>query len=77
MRKDINENSNIPVSIFLNKVKKIPLNVQKSVEFLFILKGELKVVINKQEYKLVESDVILINNGDVYEIQGKEENLVL
>jgi len=77
MRKDINENSNIPVSIFLNKVKKIPLTVQKSVEFLFILKGELKVVINKQEYKLFESDVILINNGDVYEIQGKEENLVL
>ena len=77
MRKNINENSNIPVSIFLNKVKKIPLTIQKSVEFLFILKGELKVVINKQEFKLFESDVILINNGDVYEILGKKENLVL
>ena len=77
MKKNINENSNIPVSIFLNKVKKIPLTVQKNVEFLFILKGGMKAVINKQEYKLFESDVILINNGDVYEIQGKEENLVL
>ena len=77
IRKNNNENNSIPITILLNKIKKISVNVQKYVEFLFILKGELRVVINNQKYKLLESDVVLINNGDVYEIHGEEENLVL
>ncbi|MGV8981044.1 GH39 family glycosyl hydrolase [Clostridium sp.] len=72
-----NNEGNIPILILLNKVKKISVNLQKNVEILFIITGEIKVVINNHEYKLVESDVILINNGDVYEIYGEEENLVL
>ena len=74
--KNVNEN-NIPIIINLNKVKRISSNVQKNMEFLFILKGELKVIINNQKYKLYESDVLLINNGDVYELYGEEENIVL
>lgn len=77
IRQNTNEKNNIPVMIFLNKVKKISANVQKNVEFLFVLKGELEVLINNQKYKLSESDVLLINNGDVYEIYGEEENLIL
>ncbi|WP_160689666.1 helix-turn-helix domain-containing protein [Clostridium sp. C2-6-12] len=73
---NINEN-NIPIIINLNKVKRIFSNVQKNMEFLFVLKGELKVIINNQKYKLSESDVLLINNGDVYELYGEEENIVL
>lgn len=68
---------NIPVIILLNKIKRVSVTVQKNVEFLFILKGNLEVVVNNQEYTLRESDVILINHGDVYELNGKEENLVL
>ncbi len=77
IKKNANKKDNIPLTIFLNKIKKISTNVQKNVEFLFILKGELRVVINNQKYKLVESDVVLINNGDVYEIYGEDDNLVL
>lgn len=66
-----------PFLIFLNKVKKISSNVQKNMEFLFILKGALNIIINNQCYSLKESDIVLINNGDIYEINGDEENLVL
>lgn len=69
--------SKVPITILLNKIKKISTTVQKSVEFLFILKGRLSVAINNQKYELLESDVILINHGDVYEIQSEGENLVL
>lgn len=77
IRKNNKENNSVPITILLNKIKNISVNVQKYVEFLFILKGELRVVINNQKYKLLESDVVLINNGDVYEIHGEEDNLVL
>lgn len=76
LRKNINENK-VPITITLNKVKRISSNIQKNMEFLFVLKGEIKVVINNQEYKLSESDVVLINDGDVYEVYGPEENIVL
>ncbi|GFP74699.1 GH39 family glycosyl hydrolase [Clostridium fungisolvens] len=76
-RKNTNDNTNIPIRVYLNKIKVISSSVQKYVEFLFILKGELGVVINNQRYRLVESDVVLINSGDVYEIHGEGENLIL
>jgi hypothetical protein len=74
--KNVNEN-NLPIIITLNKVKRIFSNIQKNMEILFVLKGELKVIINNKNYKLSESDALLINNGDVYEFYGKEENIVL
>ncbi|MDS0524192.1 helix-turn-helix domain-containing protein [Clostridium sp. SHJSY1] len=77
IRKSTNENRNIPLEIFLNKINKISTSIQRNVEFLFILKGELKITVNNQKYKLKESDVVLINNGDIYEIHGEEENLIL
>lgn len=77
IRKSVNENNDLPVTITLNKIKRVSSNVQKSMEFLFILKGELRVVINNQKYILLESDVVLINSGDAYEIYGQGENIVL
>lgn len=53
IRQSTNENSNLPVMIFLNKVKKISSNIQKNVEFLFVLKGELEVIINNQKIQVV------------------------
>lgn len=73
----VRKNSDVPVIVVLNKIKRIPLNVQNNVEILFIIKGEIKIIVNKREFKLKESDVVFINNGDVYEVYGKEENLVL
>lgn len=70
-------NNNLPLTMFLNKVKKISMSVEKNMEFIFVLKGKVNIVINNQQFKLVESDVVLINNGDVYEIEAEEENLVL
>ncbi|BCZ45531.1 hypothetical protein psyc5s11_15980 [Clostridium gelidum] len=42
IRKNNNQNNSIPITILLNKIKKISVNVQKYVEFLFILKGDKK-----------------------------------
>lgn len=79
--KDIREmnetDKSSPFLIFLNKIKKISSSVQKNMEFLFILKGALNIIINNIHYDLKESDVVLINNGDIYEIKGDEDNLIL
>ena len=70
-------NKELPVTILLNKIKKLSLNVQKNMEFLFVLKGNINIILNNNKYELVESDVILVANGDMYEIENSEENLVL
>lgn len=69
--------NNLPLTMLINKVKKISMTVEKNMEFIFVLKGKLNITINNQNFKLVESDVVLINNGDVYEIEAEDENLVL
>lgn len=67
----------LPITIHLNKVKSLSVNIQKSNEFLFVLKGTLHAIINNQHYKLRENDVVFINSGDVYQMDGENENLVL
>jgi xylan 1,4-beta-xylosidase len=67
----------LPITVHLNKVKNIPANIQRNNEFLFVLKGILHVVINNKHYKLVENDVVFINSGDVYQMDGEKDNLVL
>ena len=71
------QNLDIPVTIFLNKVKKIPQKVKNNVGMMFVLKGNTNISINNQQYCLNENDVLLVNNGDVYELYSKDENLVL
>jgi xylan 1,4-beta-xylosidase len=72
-----NESLDIPVEIFLNKVKKISQKVKNNVGMMFILKGNTDVAVNNQQFCLKENDVLLINNGDVYELCSNEDNLVL
>lgn len=80
MNNKLNKNDNVrglPIKIYLNNIRKISTSIQKNIEFIFILKGELNIVINNKSYKLIETDILLINNGDIYEINGINENLVL
>lgn len=70
-------NESLPLIILLNKIKKIPNNIQKNMELFFVINGYIFVTINNKRYKLDKSDVILINNGDSYQIDGEAENLVL
>lgn len=67
----------LPLTVHLSKVKKISSQIQRNIELIFVLKGELNIIINNQKSKLVEADIVLINNGDVYEAAGIKENLVL
>ncbi|MDF2672932.1 MAG: helix-turn-helix protein [Clostridiales bacterium] len=67
----------LPLAVNLSKVKKISSQIQRNIEFIFVLKGELNVIINNQKSNLVEADIVLINNGDVYEAAGIKENLIL
>lgn len=69
--------NNLPLTMLINKVKKISMTVEKNMEFIFVLKGKLNITINNQHFNLEESDVVLINNGDVYEIEAEGDNLVL
>ncbi|ORX23784.1 beta-xylosidase XynB [Thermoanaerobacterium sp. PSU-2] len=67
----------LPIKIYVSKIGKIPSNIQKNIEFIFVLKGEVSIILNNECYKLIDSDVALINNGDSYEINGTNENLIL
>ena len=76
--KTINRKKNnnlLPVTIKFAKLTKTSTNIKKNVELLLLIKGELDLVLNNKRYRLFENDIVLINSGDVYQIEG--ENLVL
>lgn len=70
-------NNRLPVTVLLNNIRQIPLNMQKDFELIFVLRGELFTAINNNQYHLTKPDIILINSGDAYQAWSEKENLVL
>ena len=58
----------IPIKIFIHKLGSVKKHWHKSIEMLFILEGNVDLLINDQRYELEENDVILINSNYIHEL---------
>jgi xylan 1,4-beta-xylosidase len=74
-RQDIYED--LPLKVSLHKIEGVSREVETDIQIIFLLKGKVHIDINNNKYNLRETDIIFINNEDVYEISPEEENLLL
>lgn len=58
----------LPIKIFIHKLGSVKKHWHKSIELLFVLEGEVDVLINDKKYNLKEENVILINSNDIHEL---------
>ncbi|WP_142967504.1 GH39 family glycosyl hydrolase [Enterococcus casseliflavus] len=68
---------NMPFLVSLQKNLIMKQTISEQVEIFFCLKGNLNVQINRKNYLLRETDLILINDGDIYDLKTSKESLVL
>jgi xylan 1,4-beta-xylosidase len=72
----IETNETLPFDVSLHSVNYVPSHWHNSVEIIFVLKGHLEVTVGSQNHKLIEGDVLLINQCHVHEVIGLDMNII-
>ncbi|MFJ7975782.1 helix-turn-helix domain-containing protein [Peribacillus sp. NPDC096379] len=67
----------LPVHIFLHHVEFVNKHWHDSIELLFVLKGQVTVWVQNNQYNLTEKDIMLINANDIHSLQSMEDNLLI
>lgn len=75
-KRELNTLPYVPAKIFIKEINKIKCHWSNKVILTFILKGKIKIKINKKEYILGENDVFLINQNEIYDLEKVELNKV-
>lgn len=66
----------IPVRYFFVSIEETWAHWHKEIEILFLLKGELQIIVENAKYNLGAGDIILINSNQIHSIKGSN-NLIL
>lgn len=72
-----------PFHIFARSVQSMPIHMHNGVEFLYVLKGRVKIKISFNHYELNEGDFLLINTFEVHALEAlpstdkEQESLLL
>lgn len=65
------------INILLERIKDTTKHVHSGIEFLLVIKGNLKMEKGGEVYDLKPNDVILINNRDVHSVKSNSDNLAV
>ncbi|MFJ9382377.1 helix-turn-helix domain-containing protein [Peribacillus sp. NPDC101481] len=63
--------------ISLQNIRHHSQHIHLGIEILFVIRGEVEVIVNQDSWHLAENDLLLINANDVHTVKGHEDNVVL
>ncbi|MEF2096439.1 helix-turn-helix domain-containing protein [Bacillus sp. CFBP9009] len=63
--------------ISLQNIRHHSQHIHLGIEILFVIRGEVEVIVNQDSRHLAENDLLLINANDVHTVKGHEDNVVL
>ncbi|WP_185152152.1 helix-turn-helix domain-containing protein [Peribacillus simplex] len=63
--------------ISLQNIRHHSQHIHLGIEILFVIRGEVEVLVNQDSWHLAENDLLLINANDVHTVKGHEDNVVL
>ncbi|MGE7906590.1 helix-turn-helix domain-containing protein [Peribacillus sp. NPDC094092] len=63
--------------ISLQNIRHHSQHIHLGIEILFVIRGEIEVMVNQDSFHLAENDLLLINANDVHTVKGHEDNVVL
>ena len=68
----ISLNERIPMRLYSYVMNEYKSHWHNGIEIIFVLSGEIDIIINDKLYNLKEDDIILINKNHIHELRGKE-----
>ncbi|MBW6408648.1 AraC family transcriptional regulator [Clostridium weizhouense] len=75
MRKEyISYEKNLPILISYVSIKEYPLHWHNSIEIIYVLKGNLNITIDTDNFELTENELEIINVEETHSIYSNDEN---
>jgi len=71
--KDLLEPS-FPFRLFIINASQFPPHWHEEIEVVYVLEGEVRVVLNSRLYVLKKSDILLIGGGDIHHFLTQQKN---
>lgn len=71
---------NDPLSDFqisFQQIESLAPRINKGIQFILVMSGELKIETSSRFYHLYENDLLVLNRNQVYQVQGIEKNSVM
>lgn len=68
----IDYNPKMPMKLFYQRIGHSPRHWHRSLEILFVLSGEMDILIENKNYHLIEDDIILINPNQLHETHSRD-----
>lgn len=69
--------SKMQMNIFIHSVNYVQNHWHESLEILFVLNGNINIVLDDNAYNLSQEDVIVINANEVHTISSNDDNIIL
>ena len=63
--------------IRLQKIEFLAPKINQGLEFILVLSGELIVETNSRFYRLKEKDLLVLNRNQLYQMQGKDNSVLM
>jgi AraC-like DNA-binding protein len=70
-------NEDVPMFALLTSVKYVSMHWHDRIEFILVLRGNVHIFVEREEYFLQENDLLLINSNDVHGLESSEDNRLL
>ena len=68
----ISLNDKIPMRLYSYVMNEYKSHWHNGIEIIFVLSGEIDIIINDKLYNLKEDDIILVNKNHIHELRGME-----
>lgn len=63
--------------VLFGGIKKINRHLNEGISFFLILRGEVTLECNGKVYEMTEDSCLVVNDGDIYSMEGQKANVVL
>lgn len=77
LRETINYQKNLPVNMFLHRVQLVQSHWHESLEILFLLEGQIEIMVNGEHLKLTKDDIAVLPPSSIHAIFSDNPNISL
>lgn len=68
---------NMPINVEIKTLTNSPGHWHNDIEIYLVLSGVLSITVENESYHLIEDDIILVNSGQIHEIEGNNNVVVI
>lgn len=77
LKEELSYDDRLPIHIRIAKIDEYPLHYHTDIEFIFVLKGEIQLLLGSNNYLLKQNDIFVCNGKEVHAMHATDKENVI